>query len=63
MSMLPFALWAIIVVLGLVAYLLVATRIEKSGLARLGATGKLFTCDPDPAKLEKEKKDLEEFLK
>lgn len=63
MSMLPFILWGAIVILGLVFYLLVAMRIEKSGLARLGATGHLFTCDPDPAKIAEEEKSLEEFLK
>lgn len=44
MSMLPFIFWIGTIIIGLVIYIGVAKAIEKSGLARLGATGKLFTC-------------------
>lgn len=44
MSMLPFMFWIGTIITGLVIYIGVAKAIEKSGLARLGATGKLFTC-------------------
>ena len=49
MSMIPFIAWGTIVVVGTVIYVSIASQIEKSGLKRLGATGKLFTCDPDKA--------------
>jgi hypothetical protein len=49
-SFFPFIAWGAVIVIGLVVYLGVATRIEKSGLPRLGATGNLFTCDPDAKK-------------
>ena len=47
MSMLPFITWGGTVVAGLIIYVSVASVIEKSGLKRLGATGNIFTCDPD----------------
>lgn len=47
MSMIPFIFWIGTIVAGLVIYLAVAKTIEKSGLKRLGATGNLFTCDPE----------------
>jgi len=50
MSLFPFIAWAATVVIGVVVYVAVARVIEKSGLPRLGATGNLFTCDPDKAK-------------
>lgn len=49
-SLFPFIAWALVVVIGLFVYLWVAARIEKSGLPRLGATGHLFTCNPDVKK-------------
>ena len=49
-SFFPFIAWGAVIVIGLVVDLGVATRIEKSGLPRLGATGNLFTCDPDAKK-------------
>lgn len=49
MSMIPFIAWGATIVAGIAIYLWVATQIEKSGLKRLGATGNLFTCDPDKA--------------
>lgn len=49
-SFFPFIAWGAVIVIGLVVYLGVATRIEKSGLAKLGATGNLFTCNPDAKK-------------
>ncbi|WP_186567375.1 hypothetical protein [Lawsonibacter celer] len=47
MSLIPFIAWALSVVVGIFIYIYVAAKIEKSGLKRLGATGHLFTCDPD----------------
>ena len=47
MSMLPFVLWALTLVIGLIIYVAVAYTIEKAGLKRLGATGHLFTCNPE----------------
>ena len=47
MSLIPFIAWAATVVAGTIIYVCVAKQIEKSGLKRLGATGHLFTCDPD----------------
>ena len=47
MSLIPFIAWALSVVVGIFIYIYVAVKIEKSGLKRLGATGHLFTCDPD----------------
>lgn len=55
-SMFPFIAWGVVLIIGLIAYLIVAVKIEKSGLERLGATGHLFTCDPDANKKKKEKK-------
>lgn len=52
-SMFPFIAWAVIILAGLGIYIGVATVIEKSGLERLGATGHLFTCDPEAAKKKK----------
>lgn len=46
MSIIPFIFWGASLVTGLIVYLVAASAIEKSGLARLGATGNLFTCDP-----------------
>lgn len=63
MAIFPFILWGAVGVLCFVVYLIVASAIEKSGLARLGATGKLFTCDPDEKKLEAEMKAIENSLK
>lgn len=50
MSIVPFIFWAVTVVIAFVVYIGVAKVIEKSGLPRLGATGNLFTCDPDKKK-------------
>ena len=63
MQSLPFIMWAATFVIAVIIYIAVAKAIEKSGLARLGATGKLFDCDPDPAKVEAEMKAVEELLK
>lgn len=52
MSMLPFVLWALTLVIGLIIYVAVACTIEKTGLKRLGATGHLFTCNPEEDKEE-----------
>ncbi len=49
-SLFPFIAWVAVIVIGFVVYIGVATVIEKSGLERLGATGNLFTCDPEAAK-------------
>jgi hypothetical protein len=49
-SIFPFVVWALSIVLGIVLYIPFALKIEKSGLKRLGATGSLFTCDPDASK-------------
>lgn len=49
-SMFPFIAWVIVLLIGLVVYIGVASAIEKSGLERLGATGNLFTCDPEKKK-------------
>lgn len=49
-SLFPFIAWAMVIVVGIVIYIGVASVIEKSGMKRLGATGKLFTCDPDKVK-------------
>lgn len=59
MSTFPFVAWALVLIGDIIVYIAVAKRIEKSGLARLGATGKLFGCEPDPAKLEAELKEIE----
>ena len=37
-SMFPFIAWVAVLIMGLIAYLIVAVKIEKSGLERLGAT-------------------------
>lgn len=50
MSIVPFIVWILTIVAGLFIYLGVARTIEKSGLERLGATGNLFTCNPDAKK-------------
>lgn len=67
MSTFPFIMWALSVVVAFFVYIAVARVIEKSGLARLGATGNLFTCNPDPETLkaqeEAEAKRLEEERK
>ena len=55
MSAIPFVCWALAVVAGIVIYIVVAIKIEKSGLKRLGATGHLFTCNPDAEEKKKEK--------
>lgn len=47
MSAIPFIAWGLSIVVGLLIYIYVAKKIEMSGLKRLGATGHLFTCDPD----------------
>ena len=52
-SMFPFIAWIVIILIGLVVYLIVATKIEKSGLERRGATGHLFTCNPEAKKKPK----------
>lgn len=52
-SMFPFIAWVVVLVIGLIAYLIVAVKIEKSGLERLGATGNLFTCNPEAKKKKK----------
>lgn len=54
MSSFPFIAWLLVLIADVIVYIAVAKRIEKSGLARLGATGKLFSCEPDQAKLEAE---------
>lgn len=54
-SMFPFIAWAVVVVIGIVVYIGVAMTIEKSGLERLGATGNLFTCNPEAKKKKTEK--------
>jgi|GEM_PF-2786108 len=46
-SIFPFLAWAAVIVIGCVVYIGVALAIEKSGLPRLGATGNLFTCNPN----------------
>ena len=58
MSSFPFIAWALVLIADVIMYVAVAKRIEKSGLARLGATGKLFGCEPDQAKLEAELKEI-----
>ena len=45
-SLFPFIAWAAVIVLGIIIYVCVATRIEKSGEKRLGATGHIFTYTP-----------------
>ena len=62
MSIVPFIFWAATVVIGFIIYLIVAKRIEASGLARLGATGNIWTVDPHPAKLAAEEKEIEDLL-
>lgn len=54
-SIFPFIAWIVVNVIGLVVYLCVAVTIEKSGLKRLGATGNLFTCNPEATKKKEEK--------
>ncbi|MDR0389049.1 MAG: hypothetical protein LBH73_03190 [Spirochaetaceae bacterium] len=49
-SAFPFIVWILTIVAGLIIYIAIARAIEKSGLERLGATGNLFTCNPDAAK-------------
>jgi hypothetical protein len=49
-SAFPFVVWILTIVAGLIIYLGVAAAIEKSGLERLGATGSLFTCNPEAKK-------------
>jgi hypothetical protein len=46
MSAIPFVSWGLAVVAGTIIYIVMAMKIEKSGLKRLGATGHLFTCNP-----------------
>jgi hypothetical protein len=48
--MFPFVAWIVTIVVGAIVYIVIATTIEKSGLERLGATGNLFTCNPETAK-------------
>lgn len=50
MSAIPFIVWALGVVFGIIVYICVASIIEKSGEERLGATGHLFIADPDRKK-------------
>ncbi|MEA4813375.1 MAG: hypothetical protein VB112_00500 [Oscillospiraceae bacterium] len=57
MSAIPFVCWALAVVAGVVIYIVVAIKIEKSGLKRLGATGNLFTCNPDAEEEKKTKRE------
>jgi hypothetical protein len=52
-SAFPFVVWILTIVAGFFIYLGVASAIEKSGLERLGATGNLFTCNPEAAKKKK----------
>ena len=52
-SAFPFIAWGVVLLIGLIVYLIVGTKIEKSGLERLGATGHLFTCDPEAKKKKK----------
>ena len=52
-SMFPFIAWVAVLIIGLIAYPIVAVKIEKSGLERLGATGNLFTCNPEAKKKKK----------
>lgn len=54
-SLFPFIAWALVIIIGFIVYLWVATRIEKSALPRLGATGHLFTCNPDAKKVPDKK--------
>lgn len=63
MQSLPFIMWGLTFVIAVIIYIVVAKAIEKSGLARLGATGKLFDCDPDPEKVKAEMKAIEELTK
>lgn len=50
MSMIPFVMWGLSILTGTIIYVCVARKIEQSKLKRLGATGHLFTCDPDRQK-------------
>jgi hypothetical protein len=52
-SAFPFIAWILTIIAGLIIYLVIARTIEKSGLERLGATGSLFTCNPEAAKKKK----------
>lgn len=54
MSAIPFIAWGLSVVAGTIIYVCVARDIERTKLKRLGATGHLFTCDPDRVKKKKE---------
>lgn len=40
-------LWCFSLLFGLIVYVIVGKKIEKTGLRRLGATGNIWTCDPD----------------
>lgn len=62
MSIFPFVMWALSVVVAFIVYIAVAKKIESSGLARLGATGNLFTCNPDPEKLKAQEEAEEKRL-
>jgi hypothetical protein len=53
LSAFPFIAWVLTIVAGFIIYLAIAATIEKSGLERLGATGSLFTCNPETAKKKK----------
>jgi len=55
-SLFPFIAWGLVIVTGCLVYIGVALVIEKSGLPRLGATGHLFTCNPDAQKGSDQKK-------
>jgi len=55
-SLFPFIAWGLVIVTGCLVYIGVALAIEKSGLPRLGATGHLFTCNPDAKKGTDQKK-------
>ena len=54
MSMFPFISWGLSVAASFIIYVFVGSRIEKSGEERLGATGNLFTCNPEPKKKKEE---------
>ncbi|WP_164918943.1 MULTISPECIES: hypothetical protein [Acutalibacteraceae] len=55
-SLFPFIAWILVLIAGLIIYLGVAIVIERTGLSRLGATGHLFTCNPDAKKAPDTKK-------
>jgi hypothetical protein len=47
MSAFPFIAWAFSIAASFIIYVIVGSQIEKSGEQRLGATGNLFTCNPE----------------